>query len=203
MSARDGSRLGALPSAGYRPTPRLAADGRPVIRFVPEDPGSAPMVFDFSTWPVSLDLQRALAQALAWRIRPAGSVRAARSADKSFRVLRRFATYLGGLHRPPHAAAELTPAQLKGWFLSCKGNAAAAFVRAQEASVPDTATLQTMAARFAPTEIGADLSKLSANDRRVLAKEPVAMQLDEVREAQPDVVERERAFVAARDLQTL
>jgi Peptidase family M49 len=47
---------------------------------------------------------------------------------------------------------------------------AAVFVRAQEASVPDTARLQTMAARFAPTEIGADLSKLSAGDRRVLAK---------------------------------
>jgi hypothetical protein len=53
-------------------------------------------------------------------------------------------------------------------LLTC--TAAVAFVRAQEASVPDTATLQTMAARFAPTEIGADLSKLSANDRRVLAK---------------------------------
>jgi hypothetical protein len=53
-------------------------------------------------------------------------------------------------------------------LLTCA--AAAAFVRAQEASVPDTARLQTMAARFAPTEIGADLSKLSASDRRVLAK---------------------------------
>jgi hypothetical protein len=48
--------------------------------------------------------------------------------------------------------------------------AAAAFVRAQEAAVPDTQRLQQMAARFAPTEIGADLSKLSDADRRVLAK---------------------------------
>jgi hypothetical protein len=40
----------------------------------------------------------------------------------------------------------------------------------QETSVPDLQKLQTMAARFAPTEIGADLSKLSDNDRRVLAK---------------------------------
>jgi hypothetical protein len=36
--------------------------------------------------------------------------------------------------------------------------------------VPDAAAIQKMAARFAPTEIGADLSKLSENDRRVLAK---------------------------------
>ena len=47
---------------------------------------------------------------------------------------------------------------------------AAVFVRAQEASVPDTQTLQQMAARFAPTNISADLSKLSDADRRVLAK---------------------------------
>jgi hypothetical protein len=43
-------------------------------------------------------------------------------------------------------------------------------MRAQEASVPDTAKLQQMAARFAPTEIGADLSALSPSDRQVLAK---------------------------------
>ena len=40
----------------------------------------------------------------------------------------------------------------------------------QVAQVPDAQTLQKMAARFAPTEIGADLSKLSDTDRRVLAK---------------------------------
>ena len=43
-------------------------------------------------------------------------------------------------------------------------------VRAQEASVPDTVKLQQMAARFAPTEIGGDLSSLSPSDRQVLAK---------------------------------
>ncbi len=46
-------------------------------------------------------------------------------------------------------------------------------ILAQESSVksvPDTQALQTMTARFAPTEIGADLSKLSPSDRRVLAK---------------------------------
>jgi len=43
-------------------------------------------------------------------------------------------------------------------------------VRAEEASVPDTLTLQAMTARFAPTEIGADLSRLSPADRQVLAK---------------------------------
>ena len=36
--------------------------------------------------------------------------------------------------------------------------------------VPETAKLQKMTARFAPTEIRADLSKLSAADRQVLAK---------------------------------
>jgi hypothetical protein len=47
---------------------------------------------------------------------------------------------------------------------------AAAWVRAQESNVPDSARLQQMAARFAPTDIGADLTALSEADRRVLAK---------------------------------
>jgi hypothetical protein len=43
-------------------------------------------------------------------------------------------------------------------------------VRSQEATVPDTARLQQMTARFAPTDIGADVSRLSDGDRHVLAK---------------------------------
>src|SRR5690349_1591951 len=43
-------------------------------------------------------------------------------------------------------------------------------VSAQEPSVPDLARLTQMSARFAPTEIKADVSKLSASDRRALAK---------------------------------
>src|SRR4029453_16426543 len=45
-----------------------------------------------------------------------------------------------------------------------------AVLTAQEARVPATAELQRMAARFVPTEITADVSRLSPNDRRVLAK---------------------------------
>ena len=40
---------------------------------------------------------------------------------------------------------------------------------AQEKKMPDQAQLEKMAARFAPTEITVDLSKLSPNDRKVLA----------------------------------
>ena len=47
---------------------------------------------------------------------------------------------------------------------------AATAPKAQETPVPDTVKLQTMAARFAPTDIGADVSRLSTADRRVLAK---------------------------------
>ena len=47
---------------------------------------------------------------------------------------------------------------------------AASALVAQERGVPATAELQRMAARFAPTDISADLSALSANDRRLLAK---------------------------------
>jgi Peptidase family M49 len=43
-------------------------------------------------------------------------------------------------------------------------------VMAQETPMPATAELQRMTARFAPTEVTADVSKLSPNDRRVLAK---------------------------------
>jgi hypothetical protein len=46
----------------------------------------------------------------------------------------------------------------------------AALGRAQETAMPDTQKLQQMAARFAPTDISADLSKLSDTDRRVLGK---------------------------------
>lgn len=41
---------------------------------------------------------------------------------------------------------------------------------AQDTGMPDAATIQQMAARFAPTDIGADLSKLPDADRRVLGK---------------------------------
>src|SRR6059058_738008 len=47
---------------------------------------------------------------------------------------------------------------------------ATATVIGQEAHVPDAAKLERMAARFAPTDIGADVSRLSPADRRVLAK---------------------------------
>src|SRR5438034_2136067 len=48
--------------------------------------------------------------------------------------------------------------------------AAVAWAYGQETNVPDAARLQQMAARFAPTDIGADLSTLSDADRRVLAR---------------------------------
>jgi hypothetical protein len=60
-----------------------------------------------------------------------------------------------------------TPGWSGGLLLVC---AAAALVHAQETRVPDTRTLQQMTARFAPTEITADLSKMSDADRGVLAK---------------------------------
>jgi hypothetical protein len=40
----------------------------------------------------------------------------------------------------------------------------------QEASVPDAARLQAMTARFAPVDIGADVSRLPANEQRALAR---------------------------------
>ena len=48
--------------------------------------------------------------------------------------------------------------------------ATTAIVSAQENKQPDQAKLEAMTARFAPTEITADVSKLSPNDRKVLAK---------------------------------
>ncbi len=52
-----------------------------------------------------------------------------------------------------------------------------AVVSAQETKQPDQAKLEAMTARFAPTEITADLSKLSPNDRKVLAKLVEASQI--------------------------
>jgi hypothetical protein len=48
--------------------------------------------------------------------------------------------------------------------------ASATVITAQESRMPATAELQRMAARFVPTDITADVSRLSPNDRRVLAK---------------------------------
>lgn len=48
---------------------------------------------------------------------------------------------------------------------------------AQKTAPPDQAKLAQMAARFAPTEITADISKLSPNDRKVLAKLVEASQI--------------------------
>jgi hypothetical protein len=48
---------------------------------------------------------------------------------------------------------------------------------AQNSKQPDQAKLERMTARFAPTEITADLSKLSPNDRKVLAKLVEASQI--------------------------
>ncbi|MDQ3546622.1 MAG: hypothetical protein M3429_08950, partial [Verrucomicrobiota bacterium] len=49
-------------------------------------------------------------------------------------------------------------------------SATTAMNAATENKVPDQAKLEAMTARFASTEITADLSKLSPNDRKVLAK---------------------------------
>jgi hypothetical protein len=50
------------------------------------------------------------------------------------------------------------------------GAIAVTIVTAQEATVPDAGKLLRMTARFAPTEIGADVSKMSVGDRRTLAR---------------------------------
>ncbi len=56
-------------------------------------------------------------------------------------------------------------------------SATTAMNAAPENKLPDQAKLEAMAARFVPTEITADLSKLSPNDRKVLAKLIAASQL--------------------------
>src|SRR5437763_16178851 len=48
--------------------------------------------------------------------------------------------------------------------------AIATLARAQMTTYPDARQLEQMTARFAPTEITADVSKLSPADRQVLAK---------------------------------
>jgi hypothetical protein len=55
--------------------------------------------------------------------------------------------------------------------------AIAASAQAQNSKQPDQAQLDRMTARFAPTEIAADLSKISPNDRKVLAKLVEASQI--------------------------
>ena len=55
--------------------------------------------------------------------------------------------------------------------------ATTAFAPAQNSGQPDLAKLEQMTARFAPTEITADVAKLSPNDRKVLARLVEASQI--------------------------
>ncbi len=50
------------------------------------------------------------------------------------------------------------------------GSAAGGAPGAQQTTLPDAAVLSTMTARFAPVDIGADLSRLPTTERRALAK---------------------------------
>ncbi|MDG4795452.1 hypothetical protein [Micromonospora sp. WMMD1082] len=127
MSARDRSRLAALPGAGYRPTPRLADEQRPQVTFSPEtrDKTRGPArVFDFSALPVSTELQLAFARAFAFRTRAGGSIRATGSANQSFRIMRSFAVHLAAGNRPPQTPADLAPAHVKGWAMARRDHAA-------------------------------------------------------------------------------
>jgi hypothetical protein len=57
------------------------------------------------------------------------------------------------------------------WAAACAaGVLLVSLARAQDTTMPDAQQLERMAARFAPTDIGADLSILSSPDRQVLAK---------------------------------
>ena len=55
-------------------------------------------------------------------------------------------------------------------IVACAALIAVPLVAFEEQTVPQTANLQKMAARFAPTEISADVSKLAPADRQVLVK---------------------------------
>jgi hypothetical protein len=88
-----------------------------VVQFTPEDRTAEAAAYDFSTLPVSPELQRAFASAFAQRSRPGSGIRAAGTADSAFRRLTKFAEYLASLLRPPQGPADLAPAHLDGWFL--------------------------------------------------------------------------------------
>jgi hypothetical protein len=53
----------------------------------------------------------------------------------------------------------------------------ASFSLAENMHLPDQAQLEKMTARFAPTEVGADISRLAPNDRKVLARLVEASQI--------------------------
>jgi len=57
------------------------------------------------------------------------------------------------------------------WAAACAaGVLLVSLARAQDTTMPDAQQLERMAARFAPTDIAADVSTLSSTDRQVLAK---------------------------------
>jgi hypothetical protein len=120
MSGRGGGRPAPMPSAGYRPQPRLVP-GAVRVRFVAEGDSATTAEFDFGVLPVASALQMAFAQAFAARVGPGGGLRALGSARHSFSSVRSFAAHLAGLARPPAAAEELSAAQLRGWALT-RGN---------------------------------------------------------------------------------
>ena len=117
MSGRGGGRPAPMPSAGYRPQPRLVP-GALRVRFVAEGNSAETAEFDFGVLPVAPGLQSAFAQAFAARVGPGGGLRALGSARHNFRCLRSFIAHLAGLARPPAAPEQLSAAQLRGWALT-------------------------------------------------------------------------------------
>jgi len=111
-----------MPPAGYRPQPRLIP-GSARVRFVAEDSSGSTTEFDFTALPLAPALQTAFAESFAARVGPGGSLRSLGSAQQNFGLLRRFASYLASLARPPADVADLSAAHLQGWALS-RGNAA-------------------------------------------------------------------------------
>jgi hypothetical protein len=120
VSRAGGGRGASLPPSGFRPQPRTAADSRTVY-VVPEDPEEPRLVFDFASFPVSVTLQRAFAQAFAERTRPGAGLRAGTSIEGGFEVLRTFAQCLSQTANPPTLPRHLTSAHLDAWVLTRGG----------------------------------------------------------------------------------
>ncbi|MFI0716383.1 hypothetical protein ACH4SK_38475 [Streptomyces inhibens] len=116
MSGRG--RGAVLPDQGWVPRQRLTVTAEVCTVLFIEESGSLSKVFDFTTIPVGVELQRWLAAAFARATGPRSGVKRMATANSYFRWARRFASVLAAAQPVPLRPQEITGAHMAAYRLT-------------------------------------------------------------------------------------
>jgi hypothetical protein len=121
----DLASAGEAPRRGRRASLPTAAVARssPVVKVglvvvATDEDGSPQGSYDFTRVPAPGVLREELAAAFARTVGPTGPWRRRATCEVGFNAVRRFATWLGDMERPPSSLAELTPGMWNDWRLA-------------------------------------------------------------------------------------